>query len=447
MYLCSLRLPIDRRHVDPHAGMVLLHQLDPFRRRDDADHADVAGAGLRAGGRAPPRRCRRSPASDRSSGRRCCRAPSGASSSTATRSRCSRRAGGRCGRPARPESAPGSRRACPSPARSTGTTTTSADTRRPSAGAERRLDRDRRRRQVARRFGRQQQADPDGHPAEELRRRPRVAQRRRARRARADVRRRGRTRAHYTLANRDWRMSDRRMPMRDGIEFELPMLRDVAAAGGRRGVAGGSPGPSASHGVARRRQRHRGHGRRQPARASRAARSPSTAATSSAVDTAEAIAAAVSRPRDDRRRGRGRHARPGQHAHPCADGPLPRPRRRPGADGLAAEVHLPGRGEDRVAGVRPRRHAAGRARDDRVGHDHLRRHVLLRGGDRPRHEGGRACAASSARRSSSFPVAGREDAGRRPGPGGAVREGVRRRRADHRRRSRRTRCTRTTPTR
>ena len=37
------------------------------------------------------------------------------------------------------------------------------------------------------------------------------------------------------------------------------------------------------------------------------------------------------------------------------------------------------------------------------GHDHLRRHVLLRGGDRARHEGGRACAASSARRSSSFP--------------------------------------------
>ena len=56
-----------------------------------------------------------------------------ASSSTATRSPCSRRAAGRCGRRARPESARGSRRACPSPARSTGTTTTSADTRRPSA--------------------------------------------------------------------------------------------------------------------------------------------------------------------------------------------------------------------------------------------------------------------------------------------------------------------------
>ena len=111
----------------------------------------------------------------------------------------------------------------------------------------------------------------------------------------------------------------------------------------------------------------------------------------------------LSRPRDDRCRGRGRHARPDQHPHPCADGPLPRPGGRPGADGVAAEVHLPGRGEDRVAGVRPRRHAARRARDDRVGHDHLRRHVLLRGGDRPRHEGGRACAASSARRSSSFP--------------------------------------------
>ena len=63
---------------------------------------------------------------------------------------------------------------------------------------------------------------------------------------------------------------------------------------------------------------------------------------------------------------------------------------------------FPGRSEDRVAGVRPRRHAAGGARDDRVGHDDLRRHVLLRGGDRAGRRRRRACAACSARRSSSF---------------------------------------------
>ena len=60
----------------------------------------------------------------------------------------------------------------------------------------------------------------------------------------------------------------------------------------------------------------------------------------------------------------------------------PRPGRRPRADGLAAEVHLSGGSEDGLAGVRAGRHAAGRARDDRVGHDDLRRHVLLRGRDR-----------------------------------------------------------------
>ena len=72
------------------------------------------------------------------------------------------------------------------------------------------------------------------------------------------------------------------------------------------------------------------------------------------------------------------------------------------ADGVAEQVHLPGRGQDRLARVRARGHAAGRARDDRVGHDDLRRHVLLRGGDRARDESAPACAACSVRRSSSF---------------------------------------------
>ena len=46
----------------------------------------------------------------------------------------------------------------------------------PFGRPERRLDGHGRRGQVAGRLGRQQQADPDRHPAEDLRRRPRVAQ-------------------------------------------------------------------------------------------------------------------------------------------------------------------------------------------------------------------------------------------------------------------------------
>ena len=68
----------------------------------------------------------------------------------------------------------------------------------------------------------------------------------------------------------------------------------------------------------------------------------------------------LSRPEHDRRDRPGGAARADQHPYPRADGALPRPGRRPGADGLAAAVHLPGRGQDGVAGVRPHRHAAGR---------------------------------------------------------------------------------------
>ena len=102
-------------------------------------------------------------------------------------------------------------------------------------------------------------------------------------------------------------------------------------------------------------------------------------------------------------RGPGDPAGPDQHAHARADGALPRTRRRSRADGLAPTIHLPGRGEDGVAGFRAHRHAPRRARDDRVGNDDVRRHVLLRG----RHRGGRRttpdCAACSGSRSSSSP--------------------------------------------
>ena len=41
-----------------------------------------------------------------------------------------------------------------------------------------------------------------------------------------------------------------------------------------------------------------------------------------------------------------------QHAHPRADGDVSRAGRRPRADGLAAEIHLPGGSQDGVAGDR-----------------------------------------------------------------------------------------------
>ena len=51
------------------------------------------------------------------------------------------------------------------------------------------------------------------------------------------------------------------------------------------------------------------------------------------------------------------------------------------------------------------RHAAGGARDDRVGDDDLRRHVLLRGGDCARRRSRPGCAACSAQTIIQFPVA------------------------------------------
>ena len=46
MYFCAFSSSIDDRRVDRDVGMMLLDQRDAFRRRDDADHADVVRAGL-----------------------------------------------------------------------------------------------------------------------------------------------------------------------------------------------------------------------------------------------------------------------------------------------------------------------------------------------------------------------------------------------------------------
>ena len=98
---------------------------------------------------------------------------------------------------------------------------------------------------------------------------------------------------------------------------------------------------------------------------------------------------AVPRPRDDRRHRADHPSRSDQHPHARRHGAVPGAGRRPRAHRVVEQVHLSGRSEDRLAGVRARRNATRRAGDDSVRHDDLRGHVLLRGGGRRRDEGGR----------------------------------------------------------
>ena len=133
---------------------------------------------------------------------------------------------------------------------------------------------------------------------------------------------------------------------------------------------------------------------------------------------------------EHRRHRSGRAAGPDQHPHPRADGAVSRAGRRPGADGLAAEVHLPGRGEDGLAGVRARRHATGGARDDPVGHDDASPTCTTsrRRSPRPRRKPGlRGVLGQTV---IEFPVRRCEDAGRRPGARRSLHRGVQGRRAD-----------------
>ena len=156
----------------------------------------------------------------------------------------------------------------------------------------------------------------------------------------------------------------------------------------RRGCDHGWGGPGAQAGGAR--SRWAGHRRGRHARGDRAP---------------------VCGARDHRRDGAGRHARAHQYAYACADGALPGAGRRPGADGLAAEVYLSGGSQDRQSRVRPGRHPAGGARDDPVGDHGLRRHVLFRGRDRQGHQRSRHPRRPGA---DDHPVSGarREDTGR-----------------------------------
>ena len=200
-------------------------------------------------------------------------------------------------------------------------------------------------RQVAGRLGGEQQADAHRHPAEQLRRRGRVAQRRQRvvdERVLDDVDRHRFTIQSGAGHGKTAPASTRRRP---ADRIGGPMLSRIAIARRRRPW----PAAAAAFCVAQ-----------APARrpvslvvtnaivvtmdAGRGCSSPgrwrSTAATSSPSIPPDAIAARLRGAGIHRRRRPGRDARPDQHAHARADGAVPRPRRRPGADGLAAEVHL-----------------------------------------------------------------------------------------------------------
>ena len=151
------------------------------------------------------------------------------------------------------------------------------------------------------------------------------------------------------------------------------------------------------------------------------------------VGTPDEIGRAFSVEARHRRDRQDRAARAGQHARPCADGAVPGPGRRPGADGVAGEIHLPGRSQDGLARDGAHRHAPGCARDDSERHDHLHRHVLLRGGDR---QGDQGCGSARGARSNDHPLSGRrrEDARGRTGPHRGIHQGLQGRPAHHARR-------------
>ena len=87
--------------------------------------------------------------------------------------------------------------------------------------------------------------------------------------------------------------------------------------------------------------------------------------------------------------GRDSRAGPDQHPHARGHVAVPRHRRRHEAAGLAGEVHLSRRGQERRPRVRALGHAAGLPRDGAFRHHHLHGHVLFRGHGGRGDQGGR----------------------------------------------------------
>ena len=156
---------VDDRRVDVDVGMMLFDERDAFGRGDDADHPHVVAAGaayeIERGDGAPAGRQHRIDHQDE----RAAQVPRQLRIVPATRLPSSRRAAGRCGRPAPWESAPARHRACRAPL-----SAPARPPRRPdplsSAGPSGVCTRHAVARNVPRRFSRQQQADAHRHVAE-----------------------------------------------------------------------------------------------------------------------------------------------------------------------------------------------------------------------------------------------------------------------------------------
>ena len=119
---------------------------------------------------------------------------------------------------------------------------------------------------------------------------------------------------------------------------------------------------------------------------------------------------ALSRRRRDQRGGIGCDARSRQHAHARTDGAVSRAGRRSSAAAMAREIYFSSRGQDGVARDGARRNEPRRGGDDRIGHHHLRRHVLLRRRDRAGDKG-RGTARRARADHHSISRRGRKDTG------------------------------------
>ena len=192
----------------------------------------------------------------------------------------------------------------PSPARSTGTTTMSAPTRRPSAGPSGVSTVTLGRRHVAQRFGRQQHADARRGAAERARRRALVAQFDAAHRARADGRRGGPARLHTIQF-----LHTMRALLRSIVALAL------AAAVVRRAAQSRTP-----RRLARRHRRHRHHRERRAAGPVARRRRHRRHRHRRRRLGRTAIAARYTARADHRRARPDRAARADQHPHPRADG-------------------------------------------------------------------------------------------------------------------------------
>ena len=123
-------------------------------------------------------------------------------------------------------------------------------------------------------------------------------------------------------------------------------------------------------------------------------------------------------------------SRSDQYPHARGDVAVPRHRQRPPAPGLAREVHLSGRGQERQRRLRSMGNPPGLSGDGAGRHHHIHRHVLLRGRRRGSGQGGRP-ARGARRNGPQLPRPRREDSSGCAGLRGTLHPPLSRRSAHH----------------